>query len=59
VVKRERGFAFTPVAEYRVDPQRGSVQCRPIDPSISVHDAHVASPVHEGAVPGSYAPLAS
>jgi len=50
-------FAFVPVAEYRVEPGPGLVTERILDPEISVHAVHPVSPVHEGARPGSYAPL--
>ncbi len=51
-------FAFVPVAEYRVQSGTGLVTERILDPEISVRAAHPVSPVHEGARPGSYAPLA-
>jgi hypothetical protein len=56
VVRRERQFDWVPMAEYRVDPDAGTVAEHLIDKSFSPRAAHVVSPVHEGAVPGSYAP---
>jgi hypothetical protein len=45
------------VAEYRVDVEHASVAERQLDASFSPRAAHADSPVHEGAVPGSYAPV--
>jgi hypothetical protein len=45
------------VAEYRVDVEAGTVREHVIDPAFSARAAHGDSPVHEGVVPGSYAPL--
>jgi hypothetical protein len=59
VTKGGDRFGYHSVAEYRVDPARTSIEELIKDSSVSVHAAHAASPVHEGAVPGSYAPLAS
>jgi hypothetical protein len=56
VVRRERRFDWVPTAEYRVDPDAATVEENLIDKSFSPRAAHVVSPVHEGAVPGSYAP---
>jgi hypothetical protein len=56
VVRRERRFDWVPMAEYRVDPDAGTIDEHLIDKSFSPRAAHVVSPVHEGAVPGSYAP---
>jgi hypothetical protein len=56
VVRRERSFDWVPMASYRVDPDAGTVEEHLIDKSFSPRAAHVVSPVHEGAVPGSYAP---
>jgi len=44
------------VAEYRADLEGGTVSERVLDASFSSRAAHPGSPVHEGAVPGSYAP---
>jgi len=59
VTKNAGDFSFTPVAEYHVDAARTAVDERLINAAISVYVPNAASPVHEGAVPGSYAPLAS
>jgi hypothetical protein len=56
IVKRDRAFEFVPVAEYVVDTAAGSVRERTLSAVMSNRDAHAASPVHEGARPGSYAP---
>jgi hypothetical protein len=56
VVRRERHFDWVPMAEYRVDPDARTIGEHLIDKSFSPRAAHVVSPVHEGAVPGSYAP---
>ena len=56
VVKREDRFDFVLAAEYIVDLARGVVEEHVIDPSISVRAPVAASPVHEAARPGSYAP---
>jgi hypothetical protein len=58
VVKTGARFDWVPKAEYRVDVEAGSVTERLIDPTFSARAAHAVSPVHEGAVPGSYAPAA-
>jgi len=50
-------FFDLPVAEYDVDPARGTVLERVLDSSVSVRAASPVSPVHEGFKPGSYAPL--
>ena len=56
VARRPTHFDWVSVAEYRVDPEAGTVVERLIDPTFSPRSAHAVSPVHEGAVPGSYAP---
>jgi len=56
VVKRETHCDWVPMAEYRVDVEAGTITERMLDASFSTRAAHAASPVHEGAVPGSYAP---
>jgi hypothetical protein len=58
ILKRDDAFVFVPVAEYRVDLVSGMVQEQVLDEIVSVRAAHAVSPVHEGARPGSYAPLA-
>jgi hypothetical protein len=55
--KSEDCFEYLTVAEYVVDPAAGSVAERMLNDQVSVYAAHSASPVHEGARPGSYAPL--
>jgi hypothetical protein len=57
ILKRNNAFAYVPVAECIVDVRAGTVQERVLDPAVSVRAAHSVSPVHEGARPGSYAPL--
>jgi hypothetical protein len=57
VVKRDTGFDWVPAGEYRVDIEDGVVQEHLVDKAFSPRAAHAASPVHEGAVPGSYAPV--
>jgi hypothetical protein len=57
-IKKEADhFVFVPVAEYWVDAYALTVVERVLDPSISVRSPHAVSPVHEGARPGTYAPL--
>jgi hypothetical protein len=56
VVKRSSHFDWVPVAEYRVDVDAGSLVETLFDESFSARAAHHVSPVHEGTVPGSYAP---
>jgi hypothetical protein len=57
VVKEETHFEWRPVVEYHVDVDSGTVTEHILDQSFSARRAHAVSPVHEGAVPGSYAPL--
>jgi hypothetical protein len=49
-------FRDVPVVTYTVSPENWSIQVRPLVESFSVHAADRTSPVHEGRVPGSYAP---
>jgi hypothetical protein len=56
VLRRETHFDWVSVAEYDVDIERGTVTERVLDATVSTRAAHAVSPVHEGAVPGSYAP---
>lgn len=56
VVRRDSHFDWVPVAEYRVDLEAASVDERVFDDTFSPRAAHAISPVHEGRVPGSYAP---
>ena len=56
-VRKDSGrFEYAPVAEYRVDPAKGTLEETILDPSVSVRTAAPVSPVHEGVRPGSYAP---
>jgi hypothetical protein len=55
--KTETSFEFIIVADYIVDPVAGTVVEHKLDERVSVHAPHAASPLHEGARPGSYAPL--
>ncbi len=55
--KTETTFEFITVADYIVDPVAGTVVEHKLDERVSVHAPHAASPLHEGARPGSYAPL--
>jgi hypothetical protein len=50
-------FEFLTVAEYVVDIDAGRVTENMLNDQVSVYAAHDASPLHEGARPGSYAPL--
>jgi hypothetical protein len=61
---RERGqrgdsLHWVPVGEFEVDLESHQLTERWFDRSISPRAAHETSPVHEGAVPGSYRPVAS
>jgi len=56
VVKRHDKFDYVLVAEYIVDVAKGTVEERVIDSSLSVRAPVEASPIHEAARPGSYAP---
>jgi hypothetical protein len=58
-VKHADRFEWRHVADYAVDPARGAVEERMLDAGFSPRAAHTASPVHEGMVPGSYAPARS
>ena len=57
VLKRPDRFDFHPATEYVVDVSRGAVSEHVLDGSVSVHAGATTSPIHEGARPGSYAPL--
>ena len=46
-----------PIAEYTVDTDAGTVSDRVLSDEVSVSGTPSVSPVHEGARPGSYAPL--
>jgi hypothetical protein len=56
VVKRHTHFDWVRVAEYHVDVDAGTVVEHVIEKNFSTRAAHAVSPVHAGAVPGSYAP---
>jgi hypothetical protein len=55
--KTETEFEFLTVANYVVDSDAGKVTEHMLNDQVSVYAAHEASPLHEGARPGSYAPL--
>jgi hypothetical protein len=55
--KTETSFEYITVAEYVVDSHAGSVAERVLNEHVSVNAAHAASPLHESAGPGTYAPL--
>jgi hypothetical protein len=59
VVKEANRFNWVPVGEFEVDLESHRLTERWFDRSISPRAAHETSPVHEGAVPGSYRPVAS
>jgi len=59
VVKEANRFNWVPVGEFEVDLESLRLTERWFDRSISPRAAHHTSPVHEGAVPGSYRPVAS
>jgi hypothetical protein len=54
---RSDHFDYLPAAEFAVDVARKSITETALDASISVREIPGVSPVHEGARPGSYAPL--
>ena len=56
--KTETSFEYVTAAEYIVDPATDQVTENVLN-QVSVYAAHDASPLHEGARPGSYAPLGS
>jgi hypothetical protein len=55
--KTDTKFEFVIGAEYVVDVVAATVTERILNAQVNVHAAHAASPLHEGARPGSYAPL--
>ena len=57
IEKTETSFEYITLAEYVVDPEARTVVEHVLNDQISVHAAHAASPLHEAARPGSYAPL--
>lgn len=58
VLAEPGAFAWVPVAEFAVDPERGSVVETTLSQHFSVRQGSSSSPLHEGARPGSYAPRA-
>ena len=59
VVNEASRFNWVPAGEFEVDLESHQLTERWFDRSISPRAAHHTSPVHEGAVPGSYRPVAS
>ena len=59
IEKDEKRFEFTTVAEYIVDPVNNTVAEHVLNERYDVRAAYAGSPLHEGAKPGSYAPLNS
>lgn len=57
IEKDEKQFRFTIVAEYIVDPVAQTVSEKQLNERYDVRAAYAGSPLHEGATPGSYAPL--
>jgi hypothetical protein len=57
VVARPDRFEFVTVAEYTTDVTHGRVDEAVLSDIVSVEAPASASPIHEGAIPGSYAPL--
>ena len=59
VEPRADRFEYLSAAEFVIDPGITRVTETVLDPTISVREVPGVSPVHEGARPGSYAPLKS
>jgi hypothetical protein len=59
VVKEPDGFTLVPVSEFLVNPRQGTVEEHRLNDSTSTRAVLAASPIHEGARPGTYAPSAS
>lgn len=57
IEKDEKRFDFQVVAEYLVDPLNKTVTEHKLSERFDVRAAYAGSPLHEGAKPGSYAPL--
>ena len=57
VAPRPERFEFVPIAEYNIDTDTGTIVDRVLSNEVSVSGHPPVSPVHEGARPGSYAPL--
>ncbi|MBV8582698.1 MAG: hypothetical protein JO241_01775 [Candidatus Eremiobacteraeota bacterium] len=58
IIKTET-YDFTPVREFRYDPQTSSVSETVLVPEYEVRSGASTSPVHAGAAVGTYAPRAS
>ena len=56
VVRRQTHFDWVTVARYVVDVDAATITEQLIDKSFSPRAAHAVSPVHEGTLPGTYAP---
>lgn len=56
IQKTDTRFAYVPVMEFVVDLQAETIETRLLDPAFDPTAAASTSPVHEGSVPGSYAP---
>jgi hypothetical protein len=56
VVRRQTHFEWVTSAHYVVDVDAATVTEQLVDKSFSPRAAHAVSPVHEGALPGTYAP---
>jgi len=57
IVKLEDRFEFVPAVEYTVDLAANTVDEKTLRTDLSPMAPAGASPLHEGALPGSYAPL--
>lgn len=57
IEKDDKRFEFTTVAEYVVDPVNKTVSEKALNERYDVRAPYAGSPLHEGAKPGSYAPL--
>jgi hypothetical protein len=56
VLKVKDRFEFQTPAEFAVDPDKHTVKEKVLNPQFSIKAIPKVSPVHEGAVPGSYRP---
>jgi hypothetical protein len=56
VVRRQTHFDWVTVAHYVVDVDAATITEQLIDKSFSPRAPHAVSPVHEGTLPGTYAP---
>ena len=57
VIKMPDRFDLRPIAEFVVDVERELIEEITLDPTRSIRAPIAASPVHEAARPGTYAPL--